>query len=339
MNHTSNTSEKKGSDSNSAVSLNPSEVAKGIETINSFVQAIYKDSQNDPKLFGWLLENPRHLLQILNSYSELKERCKDLEKKLSQAATVIGTKDTGAKAISGVNHYELSQQYQILKGDFESVSVQIFDFFHQLKPSFATSNRHKKIAEIQRNLSEIILIDNFFPKPDLFKSHKIDQTSKEISSLIVSSSGIAEFKNQRLKQILLREREEKLNGLIKNSLQQVLIDGLTTLTKLSDPASNCPEIIKAVEDWISQDLTLKIKAHPTLNTSINQLADKGVTFVMNLTKATPAGRLWIEEKDTEFDRDKHQPHQMCGESKIEFTIFPGYSIDSVIFHKALVFTK
>ena len=339
MNHTNNTSEKKESDSNNAVSLNPSEVVKSIETIHRFVQAIYKDSQNNPEFFGWLLENPRALLQTFNSYLALEKRCKDLEQKLSQAATVIVTKDTGAKAISGVEHYELSQNYQTLKGDFESVSVQIFDVLDELNPSFAGANRNKKIAQIQSSLSEIILIDHFFPKPNLFKTSQIENISKQISTFIVSSSGIAEFKNHRLGQTLIRESEDKLNGLIKNSLQQVLIDGLTTLTQLSDPRSNYPEIIKAVEAGVSEKLRLNIKNHLNLTTSIEQLAEKGLNFVMNLTKATPAGRLWIEEKDTQFDLEKHEPHQMCDESQIEFTIFPGYSIDSVIYRRALVFTK
>jgi len=338
MNHTSNTSEKKGSGSNSVVNLNSLEVVKGIEAIHSFVQEIYENSQKNPDLLGGLLENPRALLQMLKSYSDLEERCKDLEQKLSQAATIIGKKDTGSTAVSGQEHYELSRAYQTLKGDFESVSTEVFNLGYQSNPSFVADNRNKQIAEIQSRLSEIILIDNFFPKPNLFKSSEIDRTSKQISSFIVSSSRIAELK-PRSGHILSRESEGKLNELIKNRLEQVLIDGLATLTKFSDSKLNYLEIIKALEAGVIQDLSLNIKANPNLSENLNKLAEQGLNFVMNLAKATPPGRLWIEEKDTQFERDKHQPHQICGESQIEFTIFPGYSIDSVVFHKALVFTK
>jgi hypothetical protein len=339
MTHINNSSQKEESDSKNAVGINSLDVAKSIGAINSFIQAIYNNSQNNPEFLGELLQNPVNLLQILNRYPGLEKTCQDLQQKLIEAATTLGTKDTGATAVSGKEHYELSCLYQILKSDFESVSMQVFDVLYKLNPSFTPYNRNKKIAEIESHLSEIILINNFFPKPNIFKKAEFNTTSQKIKDLIVSSSEIADLKQRSSGQNLSPEIDRKLNELVMNRLEQVLINGLNSLTKTSKPELNYSEIINKVEVWVKQALMLDIKLYPDLTTSLTQLSKKGIIFVMKLTNATPAGRLWIEEKDTQFDQDKHELHPICSESQIEFTIFPGYSIDSVILHKAVVFTK
>lgn len=341
MTNTNNTSKGQESHSQSA-NLNSLETAKGIETINRFIQSIYENSQNNPALFRWLLEHPVEVVKIWDNYQNLEKRCQDLEKRLSQAAQVIATKDTGATAVSGQEHYELGLRYDTLKGDFESVSTHVFEDLFQSNSSFTSSQRKKKIAEIQGRLSQIILIDNFFPKDHTLKSGEVDSASKQIINLIVSKSQIAESKNRNLIDKFMRrgnENEDKLNELVKNKLQQLLINGLVTLIKYSDPQLNYPEIMKAVENWYTEELKANINENPNLKEQLTKLAKKGLDFVIYLSNATPPGRLWIEEKDTLFEHDKHELHQLCKESQVEFTIFPGYYIDSIVFKPALVFTK
>lgn len=346
MTNTNNTSKGQESHSQSA-NLNPLETAKGIESINRFIQGIYENSQNNPDLFQWLLEHPVEVVKIWDNYQKLEKRCQDLEKSLSQAAQVIATKDTGATAVSGQQHYELGLKYDTLKGNFESVSVHVFDIFLQSNTSFPSDQRNQKIAEIESSLSQIILIDSFFPKANNLTNQEFSSASKEIIRLIVSKSQIAELKNKKRHNNIMNifpsaishETEDKLNELFKNKLQQVLINGLATLTKECDPILNLNEIMKAIESWFIQELNVNKNDFLLLRDQLHQLANKGLSFVIELSKATPPGRLWIEEKNTQFDRNKHQLHQMCGDSQVEFTIFPGYCMDSFVFRPALVFTK
>lgn len=344
MTQINNTSKAEGSDSQNA-DMNPLDIAKGCETVNRFIQGIYENSQNNPGLFEWLLEHPVDVVKILANYQHLENKCQYLQKSLTEAAQVIGTKDTGATAVSGQEHHELGRTYDTLKGNFESVSNDVFHIF-QSNISFSSSQRNQKIAEIQSRLSQIILIDNFFPKANSLTNQEFHLASKEIIRLIVSKSKIAELKNKkrnvmnRLSSgIISRETDDKLNELFKNKLQQVLINGLATLTKDCHPELNLDEIMKAVESWCIHELNVNTNDYQLLIDPLHQLASKGLYFVIDLSKATPPGRLWIEEKNTQFDRNKHQLHQMCGESQVEFTIFPGYSMDSFIFRPALVFTK
>ena len=265
---------------------------------------------------------------------------------MSEAAQVIGTKDTGERAVSGQEHNELGIKYDTLKGNFESVSTNVFDIFLHSNISFPSDQRNQKIAEIQSSLSQIILIDNFFPKANNLKNQEFNAASKEIIRLIVSKSQIAELKNKRrnvvnkfTSVIISPETEDKLNELFKNKLQQVLINGLATLTKDCNPQLNLNEIMKAVESWCTQELNVNKNDFQVLREPLHKLATKGLYFVIELSTATPPGRLWIEEKDTLFEHEKHELHQLCKESQVEFTIFPGYYIDSVVFRPALVFTK
>lgn len=341
MTNTNNTSKGQELHSQSA-DMNSLNLAKASHTISMFIQGIFDNSQNNPDLLEYLLRDPVHLIKKLDNYQNLEKRCQDLEKRLSQAAQVIATKDTGATAVSGQEHYELGLRYDTLKGDFESVSTHVLEDFFQSNSSFTSSQRKKKIAEIQGRLSQIILIDNFFPKDHTLKSGEVDSVSKQIINLIVSKSQIAESKNRNLIDKLMRrgnENEDKLNELVKNKLQQLLINGLATLTKYSDPKLNYTEIMKAVENWYTEELKANINENPNLKEQLTKLAKKGLNFVIDLSNATPPGRLWIEEKDTLFEHNKHEFHQLCKESQVEFTIFPGYYIDSVVFRPALVFTK
>jgi len=347
MTNTNNTSTGQESHSQSA-GMNPLDIAKGCETVNRFIQGIYENSQNTPALFEWLLEHPVEVVKIWDDYQNLEKKCQYLQKSLTEAAQVIGTKDTGATAVSGQEHHELGRTYDTLKGNFESVSNNVFNIFIQSNISFPSSQRNQKIAEIQSRLSQIILIDNFFPKANSLTNQEFHSASKEIIHLIVSKSQIAESKNKKRNGVMNkftaginRETEDKLNELFKNKFQQVLINGLATLTKDCDPQLNLNEIMKAVESWGIKELNVNINIndYQPLREQLNLLAKKGLDFVIDLTKATPPGRLWIEEKNTQFDPTKHQLHQMCGESQVEFTIFPGYSMDSVVFRPALVFTK
>ena len=341
MTNTNNTSKGQELHSQSA-DMNSLNLAKASHTISRFIQGIFDNSQNNPDLLEYLLRDPVHLIKKLDNYQNLEKRCQDLEKRLSQAAQVIATKDTGATAVSGQEHYELGLRYDTLKGDFESVSTHVLEDFFQSNSSFTSSQRKKKIAEIQGRLSQIILIDNFFPKDHTLKSGEVDSVSKQIINLIVSKSQIAESKNRNLIDKLMRrgnENEDKLNELVKNKLQQLLINGLATLTKYSDPKLNYTEIMKAVENWYTEELKANINENPNLKEQLTKLARKGLSFVTDLSNATPPGRLWIEEKDTLFEHNKHEFHQLCKESQVKFTIFPGYYIDSVVFRPALVFTK
>ena len=335
MIQTSNTSGEGESDLKRTATLNSLEVAKGIEVINNFVQTL-SNSQDGSEVLEWLIGNPSALLTFLRDYSEIKRRCQDLEQNLSQAATIIGTKDTGATASSGHECYELVRQYQTIRGDFSSVSMQIFDLSHQSTSSLA---RNKKIAQIQCDLSTIILIDNYFLTDDFSRSKDYTGITKQIVSLIVKHSKIAELKQKWPLQHLSRESEDTLNELVKSKLQQSCINGLAILTKSSNQQLNYTEIIRLIEAWASKHLHLNIKASGHLSENIDKLVHKGIDFVMNLSNAVPPGRLWIEEKGVQFEQSRHQLHQMCGESQIEFTVFPGYSIDSIVLEKALVFTN
>jgi|GEM_PF-3794431 len=335
MNHLGNMQGGGELDTRRTSTLNSMEAAKGIEVINNFVQVI-NNSQNGDEILEWLLRDPAALPKFLNNYSDMQKKCQELEQRLSQAAITIGTKDTGFTASSGHECYESVRQYQALKDDFNAVSAQIFDISQQPTSSF---NRNKMIAKIQGHLSTMILINNYFLMNNALKNTEFNLLTRQIVNLIISYSKIAELKYRYPVEFPSPEDHDILEQLAKNKLQQSLIDGLAVLTKSSDRERNCTEIIRLIEAWASKHLCLNIRDHKHVRESISNLVYRGIDFVMNLSNAIPPGRLWIEEKGVQFEQDRHQLHQICNESQTEFTIFPGYSINSVILQKAVVFTN
>ncbi|BAY38837.1 hypothetical protein NIES2111_31860 [Nostoc sp. NIES-2111] len=301
----------------------------------------------------YLLQLQDEIRQINKKYNDLEKDIKHLENERNELVIEKGqilgklaakqidkttTFVTYTSSDDNIQHHILYQEFKQLKDqEFNAFSNKLFHY--RCEQSLALkSNRKREITIIKSVLSENILINGMkiFAENSDFSPEILENAMKVVRPSFCHALGIVE--NSEISKILSNE----LENLIKQGIKFVTKTSSNDTTKRSWNEEEFTEAVKDISRTVYTALQIAEETNISreIRTNTDNLVRKGLELVKKIASADPPGNLWIEQKDTLFDYEKHEAVLGCKEGgKILLTVYPGYVVGNRIFEKALVFTE